>query len=182
MEPWEKLESRYLLKREWMNVREDRVRLPSGLELNEFHVVEYPNWVCILCLDADGRVVLVEQYRHGIGRSSVELPAGAMDKKEEPLVAAKRELREETGYEADDWHVLGRCAPNPGKQTSFAHLFVARGARPAGDQQLDSTESIQVRLVSPADLLGLADRGMIEHGIHLAAIFWAASRGYIPST
>lgn len=180
MESWEILESRYLLKREWMNVREDRVRLPTGLELNEFHVVEYPSWVCILCLDADGRAVLVEQYRHGIGRSSVELPAGAMGRKEEPIDAAKRELREETGYEADDWEVLGRCAPNPAKQTSYAHLFVARGARLAGEQQLDSTEEIGVRLVSPAELVGMADRGMIEHGIHLATIFWAVRRGFVP--
>lgn len=182
MESWEILESRYLLKREWMSVREDRVRLPSGLELNEFHVVEYPHWVCILCLDAEGQVVLVEQYRHGIRRSSIELPAGAVNRKEEPLAAARRELREETGYEADEWHVLGRCAPNPGKQTSYAHLFVARGAMPTSDQQLDSSEAIRVRLVSADQLLGMANRGMIEHGIHLAAIFWAASRGYISSS
>lgn len=180
MESWEILESRYLVKRDWMNVREDRVRLPSGLELNEFHVVEYPNWVCILCFDGDDRAVLVEQYRHGIGRSSVELPAGAIGKKEEPLEAAKRELREETGYEADEWEALGRCAPNPAKQTSYAHLFVARGARPAGAQQLDSTEAIRVRLVSTTELLRLADRGTIEHGIHLATIFWAVRRGFIP--
>lgn len=179
MEPWEILESRYVLKRDWMSVREDRVRLPSGLEVNEFHVVEYPNWVCILCLDTDGRVVLVEQYRHGIGRSSVELPAGAAKKKEEPLEAAKRELREETGYVAEEWHVLGRCAPNPGKQTSFAHLFVARGARQAGEQRLDPTEAIRIRLVAPAEVLGMADRGIIEHGIHLATLFWAARRGFI---
>lgn len=182
MEPWDILESRYILKRNWMSVREDRVRLPSGLELNEFHVVEYPNWVCILCLDTDGRVVLVEQYRHGIQRSSVELPSGAMNKKEEPLEAAERELREETGYEADEWHALGKCAPNPGKQSSFAHLFVARGARRTGDQQLDSTEAIRVRLVSPAELLGMADHGMIDHGIHLATLFWAVHRGFIVGT
>lgn len=179
MEPWEILESRYVLKRDWMSVREDRVRLPSGLELNEFHVVEYPNWVCVLCFDVDGRIVLVEQYRHGIGRSSLELPAGAVHKREEPLEAAKRELREETGYEADEWHVLGRCAPNPGKQTSYAHIFVAREGRCTGDQRLEPTEAIETRLVAPAELLGMAERGMIEHGIHLAALFWAARRGFI---
>lgn len=179
MDAWQTLESRYILKREWMSVREDRVRLPSGLELNEFHVVEYPHWVCILCLVEDGRAVLVEQYRHGIGRSSVELPAGAVDKGEEPLKAAQRELREETGYEAAEWHLLGRCAPNPGKQSSYAHLFVARGATRAGEQRLDSTEDIRVRLVPAGDLLAMADEGAIQHGIHLAALFWAAHKGFI---
>lgn len=105
-----------------------------------------------------------------------------MGKKEEPIEAAKRELREETGYEADEWHVLGRCAPNPGKQSSFAHLFVAIGATPVGEQQLDTTEAIRVRLVSPSDLLGMADRGMIDHGIHLATLFWAAHRGFIAAS
>lgn len=181
MEPWEILESRYLLKRDWMSVREDRVRLPSGVELNEFHVVEYPDWVCILCLDTEGRAVLVEQYRHGIRRSCLELPAGAVHKKEDPLEAAKRELREETGYEAKSWTAIGRVAPNPGKQSSFAYLFLAQDARQVGDQQLDSTEAIEIRLLPPAELMRMADSGMIEHGIHLTTLFWAASRGLLSS-
>ena len=179
MRPWEILKSRYLLEREWMNVREDRIRLPDGRELEEFHVIEYPDWSCIYCTTESGEAVLVEQYRHGIGRFSLELPAGEICKGETPLEAAQRELLEETGYEATEWTFLGRCAPNPSKQTSHAHLFLARGARLVGCQNLDDTEEITVRLLDPAKLLELTHSGEITHGIHVAAILWASSRGLL---
>lgn len=163
-----------------MSVREDRVRLPNGLELDDFHVVEYPDWACVLCITSNEEIVLVEQYRHGIGRSSIELPAGAVDDGEDPLVGARRELLEETGYQAHDWKYLGKCAPNPGKQTSFAHLFVASEAKRIADQELDPTESIRIHLVDCADVLKMAADGRIAHGIHLAAIFWAAHEGLLP--
>lgn len=162
-----------------MRLREDRVRLPGGLELEEFHVVEYPDWSVVYCLTESGKVVLVEQYRHGIGRSCLELPAGEIDAGEEPLDAAHRELLEETGYEAPEWHYLGRCAPNPSKQTSYAHLFVAFRGRQVGDQRLDSSEEIRVRLFDPSEVLHLANEGQIPHGIHLTAIFWTVQRGFL---
>ena len=176
MQPWSVLESRYLLERPWMRLREDTVLLPSGKELDEFHVIEYPDWSCVYCLSERGDVVLVEQYRHGVGRFSLELPAGELKPGEDPLEGAKRELLEETGYEASDWAYLGRCAPNPSKHTSYAHIFQASGGRLVGDQALDGTEDIAVRLMSQDDVLDLAERGGIVHGIHMTTIFWAALR------
>jgi len=178
MKAWEVVKSRYLLQRWWMSLREDHVRLPGGAEMPEFHVVEYPDWSCVVCFDEKGRVVIVEQYRHGIGRSSMELPAGAADPGEDPLTAAKRELREETGYEAEEWAYLGRCAPEPSKHTNYAHLYVARGGRRNHEQQLDHGEEIRVHLVEPAEVLRLVEEGDLVHGIHLAALFWAHYRGF----
>lgn len=179
MKPWTVLKSRYLLERWWMNLREDHVRLPDGHEMPEFHVVEVPDWACVLCRTEAGEVVMVEQYRHGVGRSSLELPAGALDPGEPALAAARRELREETGYAARHWRLLGRCAPEPSKQTNHAHLFVADGARRVAEPAPDAGEALRVRLVSPADLLRLADEGEMIHGIHLAAVFWARHRGWL---
>jgi 8-oxo-dGTP pyrophosphatase MutT (NUDIX family) len=122
---------------------------------------------------------MVEQYRHGVGRASLELPAGAVDEGEDPLQAARRELLEETGYEAAEWITLGRCAPEPSKHTNYAHLFVARRARRLQDQRLDASEAISVRLLAPADVLHLADTGRILHGTHLTTLFWAHFRGLL---
>lgn len=162
-----------------MKLREDRVRLPTGVVLDEFHVVEYPDWVCVCCVAASGHLVLVEQYRHGVQRSSLELPAGEVNDEEEPETAARRELLEETGYSAPKWHYVGQCAPNPSKQTSYVHLFTAVDAAETSSQKLDQSEDILVRLMAPNDALRLAEEGKITHGIHIMALFWAARKGFI---
>ncbi len=180
MPSWTTVASRYLLRRPWMNLREDHVRLPDGREEEEFHIIEYPDWACVVCLAEDGRLVLVEQYRHGVGRTTLELPAGVVDPGEEPLQAARRELLEETGYVADAWTWLGRCAPNPSKHTNYAHLFFARGARQARAQSPGQSEEIAVCLLEPAEVLRRAEAGALLHGIHVAALFWADRRGLLP--
>lgn len=176
MNHWKTIESRYLLESPWISLREDRVDAGGGQIVEPFYVVEYPDWSCIVAIDSDERLILVEQYRHGIGRVSLELPAGVIDKGESPLEAAKRELMEETGYEADEWNALSVCAPEPSKHTNFAHVFVARGARPSSRQDLDSTETIKVRHVALSDLGELIASGEFIHGIHLYAVLLAQSR------
>ena len=178
--PWTVLQSRYLLKRWWLNLREDRVQLPSGVVLEEYHVLEYPDWACIVCLDTDGQLVMVRQYRHAIRETILELPAGAIDSGEDPLATAKRELLEETGYEADDWTYLGRCAPDPSRHAHDAHLFVARGARRTAPPALDASEDLLVETHPLADVLAAADRGDLRHAVHLTALFWAQRRGLLP--
>lgn len=173
---WKVQSSRYLLKRPWLRLREDHVVLPSGVEIEEFHVAEYPDWACVLCITTGHQVVLAEQYRHGVSQLSMELPAGAVDPLEEPLEAARRELLEETGYEAKDWTLLGRCAQDPGRQTNFAHLFLARDAEQVAAPKLDGGEQIRVRLFNLDEAMRLAESGAIIHGIHLAAFFWAMRR------
>lgn len=173
---WKVYSSRYLLKRPWLRLREDHVVLPSGVEMEEFHVAEYPDWACVLCLTAGRQMVLAEQYRHGVAQLSLELPAGAIDRNEQPLDAARRELLEETGYEAKDWTLLGRCAQDPGRQNNFAHLFLAQDAERVAAPKPDRGEQIVVRLFELDEAVRLAESGAIIHGIHLAAFFWAMRR------
>jgi 8-oxo-dGTP pyrophosphatase MutT (NUDIX family) len=179
MQPWTILSSRYLLRRWWMNLRQDHVRLANGTELEEFHVLEYPDWVSVLCLTGTDEVVLVQQYRHGIGQVTLELPAGALDAGEDPLEAARRELLEETGYASDDWHALGTVVPEPSRHSNRAHLFLARQSRYVQPPELDDAEAIAVQVRPLAEVLHLADTGAIGHGIHVAALFWARFRGLL---
>ena len=180
LRPWTVIDSEYLLRRPWLNLRVDQVRQPDGSVIDEFHVVEYPDWTCTICVTEEGQVVLVEQYRHGLGRATLEFPAGIIEPGEAPLMAARRELVEETGYVAATWTSLGHCSPNPSKQVNYAHLFLATGAHQAHDQLLDTSESIVVHLAEPDDVLHLANTDDFVHGIHLAALFRACQRNLWP--
>ncbi len=179
--PWTTLSSHVLLKRWWMTLREDRVRLPNGHVLDEFHVAEYPDWACTLALTDDGDAVLVEQYRYAIDRVRLELPAGVVDADETLEEAARRELLEETGYEAGEVHALGRLAVEPGRQTNYGHLFVAPGVRRVAEPDLDASEDVRVRLVPAHRLPDLVEGGEIVHAVHAAAVFWAVRQGWVPA-
>ena len=178
--PWTRLASRRLIERWWMTLRQDRVRLPSGHVLDEYHVLEYPDWSCVLALTNHGEAVIIQQYRYAIERVCTELPAGALDAGESPLEAAQRELLEETGYVAERWTALGRCAVEPSRHTNFGYLFVAEDARRVAEPTPDASEDLVVACIPAGDLMGLVETGEIVHGVHVAAVLWAAQRGFLP--
>lgn len=177
--PWTTLASETLLARWWMTLRADRVRLPDGHVIDEYHVAEYPDWACVLALTDGGEAVLVEQYRHGVGRVLLELPAGMVDPGEDPAAAARRELAEETGYRARQWDRLGALAVEPGRHTNYGHVYVARGCERVAAPRLEPGEDLRVRAVPARTLPDLVERGEIAHGIHAAAVFWAQARGWL---
>jgi len=177
--PWTQLATTTLVDRWWMTLRQDRVRLPDGHVLDEYHVAEYPDWACTLALTDDGQAVLVEQYRYGIDRVLLELPAGAVDPGEDPAEAARRELVEETGYAADAWTRLGKLAVEPGRHTNYGHVFVATGCRAIAAPAHEAAEDLRVRLMPAASLPALVEEGRIGHGVHAAAVFWALARGLL---
>lgn len=179
MQPWKVLDSRYLLKRWWMRLREDHVRTPSGHEIEEFHVLEYPDWALAVPLTAEGEVVMVEQYRHGIERVSLELPGGVVDEGETPEEAARRELREEAGCTVETLHHLGTVSQDPHRMSGYAHLYLATGAKRVLAQDLDAAENLHVRTLPAQEALALADAGEIVHGQHALALFWASHRGWL---
>jgi ADP-ribose pyrophosphatase len=142
-------------------------------------VVIHPGAVAMVPLLDDGRVLLVRQYRHAAGEILLELPAGTLDRAEdgateEPASAARRELMEETGYDAADWQLLGRFFTAPGFATEEMHLYLARGltavagyAGPATDERLD------VVPIDWAVALQMAERGEISDAKTLVGLFWA---------
>ena len=128
------------------DVRRDDIRLPDGTE-TDYHYVDESPAVVVLPLTPDGDVVVIEEWRQAVDRVNRGLPAGSMEGEEEPSDAAHRELREETGYEADRIEHLLTAEPSNGIANSVHHHFVAYDCEPTADQELDDNESIRVDTV-----------------------------------
>jgi 8-oxo-dGTP pyrophosphatase MutT (NUDIX family) len=176
---WQVLSDTSLISQRWLEVREQRVRLANGHEIDRFHLIRGPHWASVLCLTEDREVVLVRQYRHGFGAPSLELPAGVIDAGETPIEGARRELREETGFDVDSIEPLLSVAPEPARNSTRAYFFFARGASRAFELSLDRSEELEVLLVPVAELLELIDDGQIVHAAHIGAILLAWRRGLL---
>lgn len=170
---WQVLESKYSYRDRWLAVRSDTVRVPNGTVLSPYHTIEFPEWVCAIALTPRREILLIEEYRHGIGRNSFELPCGTPDEDgEDVLTAMKRELREETGYVSDDWHALGSSTANTARQNNRVHAFLALDARRVAEQELDPGEVIRTHAVPWEQFLADIGEERLEiPGLHLAALW-----------
>ena len=134
-----------------------------------FSLIECVDWVNIIALTPDDRVVVIRQFRVGTNSVCVEIPGGMVDDGETPLAAAMRELEEETGYTAKSWRMLGRVAPNPAIQNNHLHSFLALDAEQTAPQRLDSNEVIDIELVPLPDVQAMLRDGRIDHALVLDA-------------
>lgn len=168
---WSVLKSEYLFRRPWLTVRRDHVRLPNGVENEEYYVLEYPDWVNVVALTEDGRFLMERQYRHGLGRTCYELCAGVMEAGEEPLEAARRELLEETGFGGGEWTYYMALSANASAMNNLSHTFVAKGVRRLADPDPEATEDISVHFLSVDEVRDLLLAGDIKQAL-MAAPLW----------
>jgi 8-oxo-dGTP pyrophosphatase MutT (NUDIX family) len=170
--PWQVLESKYNYRDRWLALRSDTVRLPNGRVLDPYHVIEQPDWVTAVALTHDGKIVLVEEYRHGARQAVIELPSGIHDKPGEPLDAMKRELKEETGFASDEWHPIGSFFANAPRLNNRVHCFVALDARKIAEPALDDSEIIVSHEVPFAAFLDdLREGRRTFHGFQVGALW-----------
>jgi ADP-ribose pyrophosphatase len=147
-------------------------------------VAAHPGAVAIVAVDAEGRILLVRQYRHPAGRALLEIPAGTLDRDpatgaiEDPDLAARRELEEETGHRAGRWERLGDFWTAPGFATERMHLFLATELDAAGAERLvpDEDEALELIRLPWREALAAAERGEILDAKTLVGIFWLARR------
>ena len=143
----------------------------------------------IVASDTEGNYLCVRQYRQGIEEVTTEFPAGGIERKdgkeyggsgdisaEESLAAAKRELREETGYESDEWRHLLKVPSNATIADNYAHLFVARNCRKVSGQDLDDTEFLNVIKLSAQEIETLIAEEKFQQAVHIAAWLLACRR------
>ena len=172
LEAWEKLESVVVADCHILRVRRDRSRAPRTGEGHDFHVREMPDWINVVPVTAQGNIVLIRQFRHGMEKIALEIPGGAVEKGEvEPLEAARRELLEETGYTAKKIVPLGSVAPNPAIQNNQCFSFLALDATPDGEQRMDDGEDIEVEEVAFRSVPKLIADGTINHGLVVVAFY-----------
>lgn len=177
---WEEISRKSILKNEWIDFRESAYRYPDGSTFSPYYSYSRRDYVVIVASDEDGTFLCVRQYRHGIGEVTTEFPAGGIERSdgkaygektaaEDALDAAKRELREETGYESDDWSHLITIPSSATIADNYAYVYRARNCRKAGEQQLDETEYLQVVKLTPDEIETLIHSGKFQQSVHVMA-------------
>ncbi len=172
---WRVTSSAYVVDSEHLRLRKDRIELPDGRPIADYYVKESRGFVVIFATTPDRRVVLVRQYKHGIARVLLELPAGAIDPGEQPLQTAQREFSEETGYEGAMEPVHSFCT-DPTNANTVAHLFYAPSVVRAGKQNLGLGEDITVELATFDELRRFVRDGTIDSVAHVASIYLMLDR------
>jgi ADP-ribose pyrophosphatase len=172
---WAKSDEKIILKTKVFSVSQHEAQLDE--KKGEFVVIHAPDWINIIAETEAGEIIVIYQYRHGLDCITLEIPGGVMDKGEDPLESAKRELLEETGFESDEWTKLGVTAVNPAIMNNHTHLFYAGKCKKVAEQDLDEHEDIEIKLLSKKVFLEKVRNGEINHSLIMAAVcLWNLSQ------
>lgn len=154
-----------------LNLRRDTVTVPNGTAYRE--VVEHNGAVAIVPVTKDGKLVMVKQFRYPSGKALLEIPAGKIDPGEtDPEGTARRELKEETGYTAEQFHYLGKINPSVAYTEEVIHLYAATGLVP-GEAEPDEDEALEILEYDFKEAYDMAASGALVDGKTIAAIFMA---------
>lgn len=199
---WEEISTEHLAQDEWMDIRKCAYKFPDGSCFEPFYNYSRKDFAVIVPFDEDGNLICVRQYRHGIRQVTLEFPAGGIEwsnpeedgsqnaegivqrrkhnlkneDKEEALEAAKRELLEETGCEADSWEHLLTMPEAATLADNYAFIYLAKGCRKVTGQNLDDTEFVNIEKVTRKELEILIANGEFQQSVHVLAWLLAKER------
>lgn len=154
-----------------LHVRRDTVLLPGGRQATREYI-RHPGAAMIIAMPDPDSIVLERQFRYPLARHFIELPAGKIDPGEDPLATAKRELREECGYVAQDWRHIATLHPCIAYSDEHIELYLARGLAHVGDA-LDEDEFLEVMIVPLARALEWVRDGTITEAKAVTGLLWA---------
>jgi ADP-ribose pyrophosphatase len=172
--PFELIKSEVLMQGRAFRIRRDTLKTPDNRE-TKFEIIEHGGSVVLIPVDDHGEVLFVRQYRHAAGRDLLELPAGTRDGDEPFEECASREIREETGMEADTLEKVGEFYLAPGYSTEFMTVYLATGLKP-NPLDADDDEFLTVEKIPVKKALAMAERGDVPDAKSLAALLMARPR------
>jgi 8-oxo-dGTP pyrophosphatase MutT (NUDIX family) len=169
LDPWRRIGSTRLQRCGIFDLDRVRFEPPGGGDAHDFWVIDGPDWINVVPLTPEREVLLLRQFRFGVERFTLEIPGGMCDPGESPAAAARRELREETGFEARELVELGWVHPNPAVQTNRCHSFLARDVARVGPPEPDPVEQFELVRVPLAEIPQRIARREITHALVVAA-------------
>ena len=167
---WQKLDSKSGPDLPLFRVRLDTMQHPATAEKFQRLVLEAPDWVTVVAVTADDQIVMVEQFRFGVGALTTEPVAGTVDPGEDSLEAAKRELLEETGFGEGQWRYLGSVQANPAIQDNLCHHWLAEDVVAVQEPAPDAGEAISVHRMTLEQIKEAIASGELRHPWGLSAL------------
>jgi 8-oxo-dGTP pyrophosphatase MutT (NUDIX family) len=172
VEGWEIEEEKVLLKTSVATVKSGPVTCCRSGRKKEFYLFDFPDWVNVVAITPDNRLVMIRQFRYGSRRSEIEIPGGMIDPGEDPITAGCRELQEETGYVGVDPVIIGKVCPNPAIQRNFCYTVLVRDVKQIASRSFDDMEDIECFLQSYEEVEAQIREGAINHGLVLNALMF----------
>ena len=169
---WRTLDKETLIETPIFEVNRVRRAHPDTHIESNFWQIAPPDWANIVALTDDDDIVLVRQYRHGTDTITLEIPGGAIDEGEGVHEGAERELREETGFTCESWHVIGTIDPNPAFMSNRCVTLLGLGAKRTTETSFDEHEELYVELHPVEAFFSMIDDGTIRHGVVVAAAYY----------
>lgn len=139
---------------------------------SRFYRFNFSDWVNIVALTDDLQLVLIKQFRFGSQQVEIEIPGGAIERNELPLIAGLRELMEETGYAGDSGRIIGKVQPNPALQSNWCYTILVENVKRVANQQMDEMEDIEVVTIPLEQMQQMVAQGEISHGLVLNALMF----------
>lgn len=170
---WQQMDDRLLQSCRVWDLRARRYRLPHQGKVGEFYYIDSRDWVVVVARTPQGELLMVRQFRCGSAALSWEFPGGIIDAGEDPVVAGLRELREETGYQAQSGRLIGHCRPNPAILNNTCHIVFADQVQLTDSgTDWDEHEQLELRLMLEADVFQWVKDNQIGHALALVGLLY----------